>query len=79
MWIGGTLLWHPILPVKSTDINIHSLSIPRHHRASRAQTLASSAHETVREVCAAPEKIESIRRPPPPTLLELLTASDDDF
>ena len=70
MWIGGTLLWLPIQPlVKSTNINIHSLlSIPASEllmSTSRAQTLASSAHETVREVCAAPEKIESIRRPPP--------------
>ena len=71
MWIGGTLLWLPIQPlvVKSANINIHSLlSIPASEllmSTSRAQTLASSAHETVREVCAAPEKIESIRRPPP--------------
>ena len=71
MWIGGTLLWLPIQPlvVKSTNINIHSLlSIPASEllmSTSRAQTLASSAHETVREVCPAPEKIESIRRPPP--------------
>ena len=33
MWIGGTLLRLPIA-VKSTDINIHGLSIHLHHTAA---------------------------------------------
>ena len=58
------------IAVKSTDINIHGLSIHLHHTAAGIKSsnfgiLAPHDRRRERERCAAPEKIESIRRPPP--------------
>ena len=81
MWSGGTLLRLPIA-VKSTDINIHSLSIP-HPRLILAGTNSSNSgilapfSLSFLGRFSAPEKIESIRHPPP--CAWVLSASDDDF
>lgn len=82
MWIGGTLLRLPIA-VKSTDINIHGLSIHLHHTAAIIKSSNSgilAPHDRRRERergVLLQKRLNQFVAPHPPTLL--LSASDDDF
>ena len=84
MWIGGTLLRLPIA-VKSTDINIHGLSIHLHQplraagiKSSNFGILAPHDRRRRRERGVLLQKrLNQFVAPHPPTLL--LSASDDDF